>query len=135
MSFRRGEGLSPPPEWDLGEDVDDVLPTEGAELSLLDIKVAGASPCLRGLAATVDVHRAALSVPKASRTEPSFLTYRKWQVPLRIWRLASSMRRALAEPMRVEPPFWAAMTAMWRAMRALLVAVMMVVFISKGFMG
>ena len=52
--FRRGEE-DPPPRDHLGEDIDNVLPTERAEGPFLDVEVAGASPGLRRLSATIDV--------------------------------------------------------------------------------
>jgi len=54
IGFRRGR-VSHLPRGALGEDVNDVLPTERAELPLFDIEVAGASPILGGLTAPVDV--------------------------------------------------------------------------------
>lgn len=50
------KGEEDPPPWDqLGEDIDNVLPTERAEGPFLDVKVAGATPCLGGLTAPVNV--------------------------------------------------------------------------------
>ena len=59
--------MTPPPWGLLGEDVNDVLPTERAELPLFDIEVAGAPPSLRGLATPVDVLVAQCGVEGSKR--------------------------------------------------------------------
>ena len=66
IGFRRGR-VSHLPRGALGEDVNNVLPSERAELPLFDIEVAGAPPILRGLTPPVDVLVAQGGVESAER--------------------------------------------------------------------